>query len=351
MEKKYWLHRITGGNNGWEFSHQLLEKEHLLSIGFSDFSENDFVENVREYGITHIDERILSDWGEGTYRTKWNLWRFLLEMKKGDIVIVPLWKSFGVFRIKSDEIITNQSLESHLSQSLNEYCITRDENYLYSNETKNNIDLGFYREVEEVEMSIPRAEYCEACLISRMKIRQTNADISDLKEQIENAIKAYRLNKPINLKNSIVDISEVVVYNEIHRLADSIKLEELVEWYLKSLGANEVIKPAPNALTNDQGDVDREAIFEKLKIRVLVQVKKHENIEANDTAISQVSLYKKNVYSDEPDGYTNIMWVISTCDKYDETVKERAAREGVRLIDGHEFARLILEVGVANMSL
>lgn len=34
--KKYWLHRITGGDYALEFSHPLLFKHNYLTIGWSE---------------------------------------------------------------------------------------------------------------------------------------------------------------------------------------------------------------------------------------------------------------------------------------------------------------------------
>ena len=45
---KYWLHRITGGENALEFADTLLFKHLYLSIGWSDFSSDVFVSDVKE---------------------------------------------------------------------------------------------------------------------------------------------------------------------------------------------------------------------------------------------------------------------------------------------------------------
>lgn len=52
MERNYWLHRITGGDNALPFSYPLLFNHNWLSIGWSNLSEDSFVEQVRAKGKT-----------------------------------------------------------------------------------------------------------------------------------------------------------------------------------------------------------------------------------------------------------------------------------------------------------
>jgi len=58
---------------------------------------------------------------------------------------------------------------------------------------------AFYRKVKSVLLNIPREGYADQGLYSRMKIRQTNADITDSAESVENARKAFEQKKPINI--------------------------------------------------------------------------------------------------------------------------------------------------------
>ena len=52
MEKpNYFMHRINGGKNAFEISHKLLESGYL-SIGWSDFSSQQFVQDVMKNGIS-----------------------------------------------------------------------------------------------------------------------------------------------------------------------------------------------------------------------------------------------------------------------------------------------------------
>ena len=46
---KYWLHRITGGDNALGYAHPLLFNHHYLSIGWSDFSSDALDEEDFEF--------------------------------------------------------------------------------------------------------------------------------------------------------------------------------------------------------------------------------------------------------------------------------------------------------------
>lgn len=58
---KYWLHRITGGDNALGYAQPLLFNHHYLSIGWSDFSSDAFVRQVQKEGETAIDSAMQAD--------------------------------------------------------------------------------------------------------------------------------------------------------------------------------------------------------------------------------------------------------------------------------------------------
>lgn len=268
-------------------------------------------------------------------------------MKKGDYVIVPSWGTFSVFEIIDDIILSNESY-SHINfEDWSENKIEYDGKYLRDVNNKT-IDLGFYRRVKVVVEDIERSKYADADLISRMKIRQTNADINDLWESVENSIIAYDAKKPINLKENI--LSDIIenTFVQIKKTLDADKFEKLVEWYLESLGATWTSTPAKNESKTEDGDADRVAYFEKLKLVVMVQAKRHEDT-TSDWAVQQITSYKEN--NKPSDDYSTIMWVISTCDQFSEKAIKEAKDNGVRLIDGREFTQLILESGLSGMDI
>ena len=342
---KYWLHRITGGDNAIEFAHPLLFTHNYLSIGWSDFSEDRFIKNIQEHGEESLNEEMQKG-GYGLPRSRWNLWHFIIEMKKGDIVVVPTWGEFSLFEIVDDMVFSNESMDSSVYQDWNGNMATLDNEGYYRNKDNNIIDLGFYRKVKPLLLNIPREEYADQELYSRMKIRQTNADISDLEKSIQYAQKAFEQKKPINLKEQIVEEAAPKLLSLIEKLTNADKFEDLVGWYLESLGAK-VNTPSKNESKTEDGDADKVGYFEKMKTAIMVQVKKHEGT-TDEWAVQQIKAYKANHnYGD----YHTQMWVVSTCNEFSEEAKNEAAKADVRLIDGLEFAKMILDTGLGGLKL
>lgn len=348
-ERNYWLHRISGGSNAYELSHLLLEKENLISIGWSDFSEENFVHDVQDNKIRAIDNRYNEE-GWGISRNRWNLYRFMVSMKKGDYVVVPGWKDFSVYEIVDDCCISNELLENQL---LNKYGYQlENDGYIYpiSSEItpENRVDLGFYHRVKPIQpQHIQRAEYAKQGLTSRMKIRQTNALINDLKEELLESLSAAKAGHPIRLKEELIKSSVDNILLQIRKNLDADKFEKLVEWYLGSLGAKVIKTPAKNSSSTEEGDADKIAYFEKLKLVIYVQAKKHEYT-TSDWAVKQIIAFDSNNNLEDD---TPLLWVISSCDNFSESAIKMAREKNVRLINGPQFAQLILENGIEDLPL
>lgn len=339
MERNYWLHRIKGGDNALPFAHPLLFEHNILSIGWCDFSEDEFAAQVKREGIAAIN-RVM-----GTPRNRWNLYRIICEMRQGDIVVVPLWDTFSIYEITSNKVLTNESIDKSLFVDWNGQPATLKEGYFY-NADNNAVDLGFYREVKPIALKIPRYEFADAQLSMRMKIRQTNAKINDISDSVERAIKSFHSKSPINIKNEIIEVTAPLLLEKINSLATDIKLEEIVDCYMKSIGAR-VETPSKNESPTEDGDADKVAYFDNIKVAIMVQVKKHQDI-TNDWAVQQIEAFKKNHdYGD----YDTHMWVISTCDKFSEEASKMAEENGVRLINGLDFCRMLLDAGLEGLTL
>ena len=300
---------------------------------------------VQAEGETAIESAMQAE-GWGLPKNRWNLWRFIHEMKKGDIVLVPTSHEFSLFEIEDDVVFSNESIDSSVFVDWNNKKAIRQEYGYYYNEDGLLIDLGFYRRVKPILYNIPRMGFADQKLISRMKIRQTNADISDLKDSIENARKAYEEHKPINLKEKIIEETAPKLLTLIENLTSADSFENLVEWYLKSLGARTEI-PSKNAPDKGEGDADVIGYFENIKTAIMVQVKKHEGV-TDEWAIQQIKAYKTNHTYDD---YHTQMWVISPCEHYSLRAMNEADEAGVRLITGIEFATMILNAGLEGLNL
>lgn len=184
---QYWLHRITGGNNGLVLSRRLLREHHLLSTGWSDFSSIVNVNKIRRAGISAIEELMHSEWGipleDSLPKNRYCLNRFVNEMKSGDIIIVPLEQTISIYRIIDDNIITNESLRKRF---LDEAKVQREGTKLLTSKGEE-IDLGFYRKVEPLVLEIQRSSL-QKDLYKKTRTLQTNINISSVATAIENLI-------------------------------------------------------------------------------------------------------------------------------------------------------------------
>lgn len=343
-KRNYWLHRITGGNNGALLSYPLLKEKSILSTGWSDFSIDQFVNRTKQDGIRYIEECMKQEWNVSSPpKNRWNLYNFICKFREGDIVVVPMWGGvFSICKIVDDKILTNYSLPAEYYTNLG---ISRHKDgYLYKDDEQKCIDLGFYRAVEVLHYGISRADYANQKLFSRMKIMQTNANISNIRESVDDAIKRADENRPICIHEELLNATLSVAKRTITDYTQHLKYEKLVEKYLWAIGAHNVYKPAQNESPTEAGDADRIAHFEDLKVVVMVQVKKHDD-KTGEKAVEQIIRYKENHQNDD---YNVQLWVISNANDFEEEAKQKAFVNNVRLINGNDFARMILEVGLKH---
>lgn len=341
----FWLHRITGGRNAWPLSVELFKKGYL-SIGWCDFAVEGESNLAKIRAGASSFDAMMEEEGYGLPRNRWNLWRFVNEMKKGDIVIVPAPYSFSVCRIADNTVISAETIDPALLVDCDGEPVTRKEDgYLY-NKSGDYVDLGFFRKVEILEKDIPRDKYADQALSSRMKIRQTNANIDDLAASVEDAVSAFRDQKPINLKEAVLESAAPIVLEKIRTIQNDSKFEDLVKWYMESLGAR-VDTPWKGESPTEDGDADKIAYFDNIGFAVMIQIKKHVGI-TDDWAVTQIKGYASNHHFGE---YATALWVISSGDGFSEEARRLAEETGVRLVDGLQFARMILDAGLEGMVL
>lgn len=347
MEQSYWMHRCTCGDYAWQFTHELLKKHQFISIGWSDFSNNETQPLLTKDWSSF--EKVFVDAGWGLPRNRYNLWRFLNEMKKDDIVVVPLPYLFDVYRIVDDIVYNNTTMNHDLWVDWNGEAAKLDDKGYPAFADGRQIDMGFYRKVEPVALDIPRSDYAQQSLYSRLKIQQTNADITDLKCEVDLAVERFKEKRPINLRSTYSQKAAEILCGQIRDLLNDSKLESLVAWYMDQLGANTII-PSKNSVGQSEGDADVIATFGRLNgFTILIQVKAHKGY-TDSWAVEQISTYKRTIERrrDIPSAQ---LWVVSTCDDFDAEAKRRAEEEGVRLINGLEFAQMIVENGVYSLPL
>ena len=136
----------------------------------------------------------------------------------------------------------------------------------------------------------------------------------------------------------------------IHEELAPDKFESLIEWYFKRVGASEVDRPSKNE-SDKEGDADIIATFEPIKVLVYIQAKFHDpNSQTDEWAVEQIQAYvghRNNLQED--DGYAKVLWVVSTCDDFTEECKRMAKAKGVTLINGQEFACMLIDAGFAGL--
>lgn len=345
-EKNYWLSRIA-----WEgrITYALLEKGYL-PIGFVDFSARKFIDDVCKIGEEALNKEVEAVW-HCLPRNRWFLYHFIADMRAGDYVLVPKPSVFDVYRIENDEVLSIEEMADVWKDIRlwgDDTVHIGEKGYLYTGSNEDLVDVGFFRKVTPVMLDIPREEYASAGLISRMKYRGTNANITDLAADIQDAIRRYEKQQPINIHNEIVEDCKQIVLHKLCTLASDNQFEELVRQYFRAIGADSVEKPAKNSDKEGCADADAVVTFGLLHTIIFVQVKHHgEGTDTDAWAVRQIKEWKEQK-DNKIEGYATFAWVVSTGTFTQET-KECAAAENVLLIDGEEFSRMLLEAGFKDI--
>jgi len=332
----YFLHRISYYE---EIARPLLENKGILTIGFSHMIP--FFEQLR---IGEIDAPFKND---GYYpRNRWTLWRLIYEMRIGDIVVVPGRGNFSVFKIESDALPIGQLPIEDVREATGDSQYNIQNGRLVDGDAKE-IDLGFFRRVSTIKENISRYDFADAALTSRLKIRQTNANITDLTDDVNKAINAYRRGERINIRRMILDVAIEKIHSQFREQLNPDKWESLIRKFFEKSGASKVEIPPKNK-SEKVGDADIVAIFEPLKTVYYVQAKFHDGNTCDDFCVRQIDEYR-----DQPnqlfDGYTAISWVVSSCKDFSPEVKSAAEKSNVMLINGGEFTEMLLNVGILGL--
>ena len=336
---KYWLHRIS---HEAEYSRPQLLESGKLTIGFSDLRTQDFLDKAKSaQSVGDLDSDVMKAY-DRLLRSRHSLWRFLREMQVCDLVIVPQVPQPGEYSV---------------------YVIRGGPKLL-----EGVGDLGFYRDVEvhkignKKAQGISRYDYADRALTARMKIRITNVDISNLSKSIVSALNAYGDGKPITLHLRTTDLAERLLCLIYERLNPE-KFESLLEWYFRRIGASDVFIQSKNEPGKD-GDADIRASFDRVRLTIYVQAKFHDPKTATDDwPVQQVRKYvewKKGGGAGEPDEpdehsdedvHTSGLWVVSTCKCFTEDCTKEARKHDVVLINGIQFAHMLLEAGLESLDI
>lgn len=342
-EPKYWLHRIS---HEWDVSSWLLARGYL-SIGWSALSATDIAENVHGHDDIQAFEAYMTNAGENGNRSRWNLWYFC-NFKMGDIVLVPLYGGlFSIYKVTGDamSVRTMPRLADKIVTESGAQIVVDDNRTFRRSASDEMVDIGFVLPVEPIKTNLSRYEYADNALTARMKMRQTNGDISDLAESI---LKAMAADAPVNLYFSIIEKLAGELLNAIKTQLTPDKFEKLVRWYFMKVGATNAYIDAKNKPGKTDGaDADIIAEFDLLKVIIYAQAKLHDDT-TSQWAVEQISKYKSQ-FDSQFSEYTSIPWVITTAERFSDDALTIAQNNHVRLIDGPEFARMLIDAGITNI--
>ena len=178
---KYWLHRITGGEQAHPYTQPLLDQG-FLSIGWKGVSNEENKVLIQEKGIEAVDD-ILRKYEWELNRNRHCLARFIFEMKEGDIVVVPSPGHFSIYTVVDNIVFSNESLDPNFFVDYNGIQASKKESdgyYSFINNQGEEVDLGFYRRVNPLVTDLSRYDGIDAKLYSKLRTLMTNIDISDV---------------------------------------------------------------------------------------------------------------------------------------------------------------------------
>jgi len=314
----YWLHRVANHCNGLD----ILFKENRLTIGFADCANDSQFweafetacrdESYRNGNYGRDFDGLYNRVYEGKiWRLRWSLWYFIHDMAAGDFIVVPYSGGFCVCKLKGEVI---------------------------RSERRKVDDIGWEWDVDIVAKECsPRGDYATTGLLSRMKCLQTTLTLEDLGADVDLAIAKFRGQKPYCFEDDLA--------KKCHELIDQFgtpdEFELLVKnYFVRQGGQAEVL---PKNYAGKVGDCDVSVVFPSLRLRIFVQCKKHWG-QTNEWSVQQISEFANAEM--EEDGWTYAKWVISFADEFTDVAKDLAKKEGVTLISGNEFCKMLVTAGV-----
>jgi hypothetical protein len=197
--KNYWMHRI---NHEREVKEALLNDEGLLLTGWGAISNDSFLENVLGKGKQDFDVVYTLATG-GPYdpsrgltrrtlpHNRFFLYMFLNEFKAGDYVEVPGPKDFSVYEIVSEKPLSKEHIMEAIGNP-DKQNIIKEGNKYYRKDTREELELGFFWKVKPIELNISRALFAKDALRRRLKFPGTDNNITQLGQDVEDAIKRHR---------------------------------------------------------------------------------------------------------------------------------------------------------------
>lgn len=240
-------------------------------------------------------------------------------LRKDDIVIVPLGKSIAIAKVIGEKFFEPSFTEGHGA---------------------NQVRVEFFRKENKI-IRIPRSALKQN-LESRLKLRTTIGDLSRFSEEIEHLIQNLNNYGSFEINNSFLekadfyeqefkkDLLNAICKGNTRLKAGGRGLEEFVKELLEIEGYSQV-----DILDKKNGegiaDVDIQATSENNPFLkdILIQVK-HHNGETSKHAINQLIAYEAEATSNA------YKWVITTGHISDES-KLHAEENQINIMEGEQF--------------
>ncbi|MCS3698102.1 restriction endonuclease [Salinibacter ruber] len=275
-------------------------------------------------GIVHQEYYVDHDNYHKAGASAGNLWRFIREMKEGDSVVVPDGSEFYVAEITGEARYETDRIEE---------------------DTAHRRSVKWLNDGEPIPRGIARS-----ALQSRMKARQTCVEATDLIDEIQDALEAARSDEQPSFDS---DLRQKLVQDTLEELRrgrlSHREFEQLVKAVLQSLGGENVtITPR----SKDQG-ADVTALFtiaDTFSFNVAAQAKHYQ--ESPPVPPEDVEQLRDGM---DAEGST-LGWVVTSGSVSEEAEKRRDEIEKetgyeIQLVDGEQFAALIVDGGLRAASL
>ena len=249
-----------------------------------------------------------------------NLRRFIRDMKVGDLVVVPHGSKFYVAKVDGEPTFSPELVSE---------------------------DTAYRRPVRWLNdrHAIPRSQ-AKSPLVSRLKIRQTCADASDLLDEIRDALEIREAEQPPSFGS---DLRRRLVESTLEEIRggrlDERKFEFLIKQVLKALGGTDVRVIKDRTIDQGADVLARFAVADTIPFTLAVQAKYY----APEPPVTRKAV-EQLVDGMNAEG-ADLGWVVTSGTfssdaerKRDDVEEETAFR--IELIDGEQFAGLIVDSGL-----
>jgi predicted Mrr-cat superfamily restriction endonuclease len=248
-----------------------------------------------------------------------HMWRFIREMNKGDLVVVPHWSEFYIAEIEGPAIYVSEKVAD---------------------------DTAYRRLVRWLNDKKPiRRDLAKSALISRMKTQGTCAYATDLLDEIKECIKIASEGKIPTFQTDLQFRLVRETLNELRKgRMDSFGFERLIQTVLTGLGADDV-RIVPRSQDKGADILATFRVAGAFRQVIAVQAKHWQpeppvGKEVVDQLIRGIEAESANL------GMIITSGAIS--DEATATAEKYFEEKGIRieLVDGEQFAKLIVENGI-----